>query len=311
MGCAGSITSNCGALLQSRFSRELLHLPTYERAHHVTSGTRANSGYFKFLRLKLRLVELVLQHGADVVMADVDVLILSPGFIPTMIATGKDLAISSDARTGTYDDNLHCPCSNPMYQRLSEDWVCAGLFYMRSTSAASWAIQQVQSFMDSYAITDQDAFQVLLTGHTQVALPQVPTKKDPSYKGAKFAEGQASPLSPGYRPSGAFLKPLWLEGLDTPGNLRNLNSIQALNTPLREPMWRKLQSKTRTRSFAWQTLPLEEYGNGPVLWEHWESTFQQPSRPNVSFLSIHSNCNTKARLESVEGRNSFLLSPGM
>ena len=34
-------------------------------------GTTANSGYFKFLRLKLRIVELALMHGVDVIMTDV------------------------------------------------------------------------------------------------------------------------------------------------------------------------------------------------------------------------------------------------
>jgi len=270
-------------------------------------GTRANSGYFKFLRMKLRLVELALRQGVDVVMADVDVLVLSRDFVPAMIVTGKDLAISSDARTGSYDDNRHCPCSNAMYQRFAADWVCAGLFYMRSTSASSWVIQQVQGFMDSYAITDQDAFQVMLTGHSQVAMPQVPVKQE--FKGGKFAEGQASPLSPGYRPSGAILKPLWLEDLSTPGNLRNLNNIQALNTPMRVPMFRRLQAKMRSRGFSWTTLPVERYANGPVLFENWDSIFSLPTRANSSFLSIHSNCNTKPRLESKSGDRSFLLSP--
>ena len=258
--------------------------------------------------MKLRLVELALRHDVDVVMADVDVLVLSPDFIPFMVATGKDLAISSDSRTGSYDDNRHCPFSNAMYQRYASDWVCAGLFFMRSTSASKWVIQQVQGFMDSFAITDQDAFQVMLTGHSQVAMPQVPVKQE--FKGGgKFTEGQASPLSPGYRPSGAFLKPLWLEDLSTPGNLRNLNNIQALNTPMRAPMYRRLQSKMRSRGFSWTTLPVERYGNGPVLFENWEAIFGQPVRKNTSFLSIHSNCNTKPRLESAEGDDSFLLSP--
>ncbi|KAL1526343.1 hypothetical protein AB1Y20_015057 [Prymnesium parvum] len=270
-------------------------------------GTRANSGYFKFLRMKLRLVELAVRH-VDVVMADVDVLVLRRGFLEHMVDTAHDLAISSDARTGSYDDNRHCPLSSPMYQRLAADWVCAGLFYMRRGSASHWVIQQVQNFMDSYAITDQDAFQVLLTGHSQVAMPQVPVKQE--FKGSgKFAEGQSSPLSPGYRPSGAFLKPLWLEDLSTPGNLRNLNNIQALNTPMRAPMYRRLQAKLRGRAFTWTTLPVELYANGPVLFEHWESTFSKASRANLSFLSVHSNCNTKHFLESARGDTSFLLSP--
>ena len=63
-----------------------------------------------------------------------------------------------------------------MYQRHTTDWVCAGLFYMRSTHASSWFMKQVQRFMDDFTITDQDAIQGLLTGHTQVAVPQVPMR---------------------------------------------------------------------------------------------------------------------------------------
>ena len=89
-------------------------------------GTRSNSGYFKFLRMKLRLVELVNAHGVDIVIADVDVIVLSSQFLSEMVGMGKDLVISSDARTGSYNDNYHCPCSHPMYQRHTADWVCAG-----------------------------------------------------------------------------------------------------------------------------------------------------------------------------------------
>lgn len=271
-------------------------------------STRVNSGYFKFLRMKLRLVELAIQHGVDVVMVDVDVLVLSPSFIPIMVDTGKDLAISSDARTGSYNENRHCPLSNPMYQRFAADWVCAGLFYMRSTAASRWVIQQVQAFMDSYAITDQDAFQVVLTGHSQVALPQVPAKQE--FKGnGKFLEGQASPLSPGYRPSGAFLKPLWLEDLHSPGNLRNRKNIQPLNTPMGINMFRRMQGKLRSRGFTWMTLPVERYANGPVLFQNWETVFRLPSRSNSTFISTHFNCNTKQLLEGSRGDESFLLRP--
>jgi len=77
-------------------------------------------------------------------MADVDVLILSPQFVPELVDMNVDLVISSDARQGSYDDNVHCPCSNAMYQRYTFDWVCAGLFYMRATPAALWFMRQAQ-----------------------------------------------------------------------------------------------------------------------------------------------------------------------
>lgn len=274
-------------------------------------GTRTTSGYFKFLQLKLRIVELVLAEGADAIIADVDVLVINPAFVATMVRTQASLAISSDARTGSYDDNQHCPCSNRMYQVHSADWVCAGLFYLRSGSAGSWFIRYAQRLMVQYAITDQDAIQVILTGHTQVAMPQVPLRKQAKAvaSGGRFQEGQASPLSPGYRPSGDFLKPLWLEDLTTPGNLRDLRNIQALNTPMRQSQWLKLQQRQRAVGFTWEALSLKSFGNGPVLVDQWPRVFRLRTRQATDLLSIHANCFSKTWLESDVKGSSFLLWP--
>ena len=106
-------------------------------------------------------------------MADVDVLVLSPRFFVKLARSPYDLTISSDARAGIYNDNQMCPCSHPMYQKYSVDWVCAGLFYMRNTQASIWFIREVQKLMDDFTITDQDAIQAVLTGHTQVAIPMM------------------------------------------------------------------------------------------------------------------------------------------
>jgi len=263
--------------------------------------------------MKLRLVELVNAHGVDAVIADVDVLVLSPLFLSEMVGMGKDLVISSDARTGSYNDNYHCPCSHPMYQRHTVDWVCAGLFYMRSTPASSWFMRQVQRYMDDFTITDQDAIQGLLTGHTQVAVPQVPSRKG-KLSGSK-ASGAVSPLAPGFRPSGLWLKPMWLEDLGAPGNLRDVTGIVPLNTPMRPSMWRKCQAKQQAEGFTWARLPLSRYGNGPVMVHHWSSfgtgaASGQRERSNTSlFLSIHANCNAKVLLEAPAGSASFLTRP--
>lgn len=276
-------------------------------------GTRSNSGYFKFLRMKLRLVELVNAHGVDIVIADVDVLVLSPQFLSEMASMGKDLVISSDARTGSYNDNYHCPCSHPMYQRHTADWVCAGLFYMRSTHASSWFMRQVQRYMDDFTITDQDAIQGLLTGHTQVAVPQVPTRRKPG--GSKAVGGAVSPLAPGFRPSGLWLKPMWLEALSAPGNLRDVTGIVPLNTPMRPSMWRKCQARQMAEGFTWALLSLDRFGNGPVMVHHWSSfgTGAADGRRELgnasSFLSIHANCNAKVLLEGPAGSTSFLTRP--
>lgn len=277
-------------------------------------GTRSNSGYFKFLRMKLRLVELVTAHGADVVIADVDVLVLSPHFLSDMAGRGKDLVISSDARAGKYNDNYHCPCSHPMYQRLTADWVCAGLFYMRSTKASGWFIRQVQQYMDDFTITDQDAIQGLLTGHTQVAVPQVPTRRV-AQSGAKATGGAVSPLAPGFRPSGLWLKPLWLEELGTSGNLRDVTGIVPLNTPMRPTLWRKCQARQRDEGFTWEALPLNRFGNGPTLVHHWDSLFGPGAGSGLDnetgrqFRSIHANCNAKVLLERELGGTSVLTRP--
>ena len=255
----------------------------------------------------MRLVELVLAAGADVVLADVDVLVIEPAFLATIVRSSASLAISSDARTGSYDDQRHCPCSNSMYQKHSTDWVCAGLFYLRSTKGGKWFVRHAQRLMGQYAITDQDAIQVILTGHTQVAMPQVPLRKqaDQTYqRSPRFQEGAASPLSPGYRPAGDFLKPMWLEDLTAPGNLRDLRNIQALNTPLRTSQWRKLLEKQRAVGFTWEALPLEKFGNGPVLVDQWDEVFRRRVRPpSDMMLSIHAVCRPGARTRTT----SFIL----
>ena len=159
-------TSYLAAICSNRSRRRLVRCC-------CATGTDADSGYFKFLRWKLRIVELICMNDADALMADVDVLVLSPRFFTKLARSNYDLTISSDARHGIYNDNRNCPCSHPMYQKYAADWVCAGLFYMRNTGASLWFIREVQRLMDDFTITDQDAIQAVLTGHTQVAIPMM------------------------------------------------------------------------------------------------------------------------------------------
>ena len=265
-------------------------------------GTDADSGYFKFLRWKLCVVELLLEQGVDVLMADVDVLVLGQTFFSTLASSPYDLTISSDARRGSYDDNHHCPCSNPMYQRFAADWVCAGLFYMRSTTASAWFMREVQQLMDEFVITDQDAIQAVLTGHTQVAVPQAPASSNVTFKG----------YPRGYRPSSAWLKPMWLEGLEPGQNLRNMRGIQPLNTPMRPGMWESVSSRRRTSGFNWTMAPVEQFANGPILIDDWVKTFSRskPQRRRLErYASVHANCNAKAFLTLETSGASFLLDP--
>ena len=270
-------------------------------------GTDADSGYFKFLRWKLAIVEKLLAQGVDALMADVDVLVMGPRFFTSLATSSYDLTISSDARAGSYNDNHHCPCSHPMYQRFASDWVCAGLFYMRATKASQWFMREVQGLMDEFVITDQDAIQAVLTGHTQVAVPQAKVDvNDPSYN-ATLSRFRGYPR--GYRPSAAWLKPLWLEGLEPGQTLRNMRGIQPLNTPMRPGMWERLSARRRASSFSWTTAPTAEFANGPTLYDQWHKTFAKRRKKDESYASVHANCNVKSFLADERNGNSFLLHP--
>lgn len=306
--------AQAGALQEWGAPTRTIRLSPCARAHstgnstamHAPAGTNAESAYFKFLRWKLRLTELMLVQGVDVIMIDVDVLVLSPNFVTTLVNTKSDLVISSDARSGIYDDNQHCPCSHPQYQQYSSDWVCAGMFYMRSTQAAIWFMREVQRLMDEFTITDQDAIQAMLTGHTQVAIPQIKLNKTETLR-----------VRPGAnRPSNLWLKPLWLEGLGPQQNLKNQAGILPLNTPMKEGMWEKCKAKQEAKKFTWQMLPLDRFGNGAVLVHYWDAVFGKgaTSTTRVSdaagrFLSIHANCWTKQWLTSRDTTKSFLFDP--
>jgi len=302
-----SVHFECATAADMMLPPELTHI---QKASALADwGTTAESAYFKFLRWKLRFVELLAMQGVDVLMADVDVLILSPQFVPELVDMNVDLVISSDARQGSYDDNVHCPCSNAMYQRYTFDWVCAGLFYMRAPPAALWFMRQAQEMMDEYTITDQDAIQAVLTGHTQVAIPQ-------DKKRGNVSDGVSGAAA---RRAGSWLKPIWLEGLGATENLRNMRGTQPLNAPMKEPMWLRLLSAQKAKGFTWKTMPLERYGNGPILVHHWESMFgrsygegkaQLGDAPGIGgFRSIHANCNTKSWLAQDVRSRSFLLQP--
>jgi hypothetical protein len=111
----------------------------------------------------------------------------------------------------------------------------------------------------------------------------------------------------------SWLKPLWLEGLGATENLRNMRGSQPLNSPMKESLWLRTLEKHRSKNFKWDTMPLDKYGNGPMLVHHWEGRFgrgydgDDASRAGP-FRSIHANCNTKSWLAQDSGR-SFLLHP--
>jgi hypothetical protein len=324
--CSAAATLNSSLHFECATARDMASLSPNMRVIRDASrmqewGTDADSGYFKFLRWKLAVVELLLREGVDALMADVDVLVLSPSFYEGLAASPYDMTISSDARSGRYSDNRHCPCSHSAYQRYATDWVCAGLFYMRSTQAALWFIDEVVAMMDQFVITDQDAIQAVLTGHTQVAVPQTRRVNGSSLPGEKTGKLKSHAVMRGYRPSAQWLKPLWLEGLEPGETLRNMKGLQPLNTPMRPNMWERVSKRRAASGFNWTTAPVEKYANGPMLIEHWVRTFsREPAsrahkggkaarRRLERFASVHANCNVKEFLCREENSGSFLLYP--
>ena len=335
--CAAAAALNCSLHVECATGHDMASIlsPAYTVIRDASRmqewGTDSESGYFKFLRWKLAIVELLLREGVDVLMADVDVLVLSRPFYEDLAASPYDLTISSDAREGRYNDNRHCPCSHPAYQRYAADWVCAGLFYMRSTAGALWFMSEVVALMDQFVITDQDAVQAILTGHTQVAVPQ--TRRAMNESGGRSSsatDDEATTGAPrvkshavmkGYRPSSAWLKPLWLEGLEPGETLRNTKGLQPLNTPMRPNMWERVSERRRASGFNWTTAPVEKFANGPMLMEHWQKTFSRSTGATAQkggkavrrrlerFASVHANCNVKQFLALEENSGSLLLHP--
>lgn len=316
--CDAARALNCSLHFECATGRDMAMLPKAMTEIRDASsmqewGTDATSGYFKFLRWKMCVVELLLRQGVDALMADVDVLVLNNGFFETLAASPHDLTISSDARRGRYNDNPHCPCSHPMYQRYSADWVCAGLFYMRSTPASRWFMREVQGLMDAYVITDQDAIQAVLTGHTQVAVPQMRVNATAEREAGHRVEAIA--MLRGYRPSPEWLRPIWLEGLDPSQTLRNTRGIQPLLTPMRPAMWKRVSASRREAGFTWTAAPVTSFANGPMLIERWYQTFGSAAPKTADdarregFVSVHANCNVKAFLTAEANSRSFLLHP--
>ena len=80
-------------------------------------------------------------------------------------------------------------------------------------------------------------------------------------------------------------------------------------TNRRTAQWLKLREKQHAVGFSWEMLPLEKFGNGPLLVDRWQEVFRRRSRPPSDFLSVHANCNSKTWVEADAKGNSFLLRP--
>jgi len=259
-------------------------------------------------RGKMRLMELAVRDGLDVIFLDVDVLVLSADFVPRLAAHDSDVAFASDRRTIRNPDFLvhpeWCPASLPPYRTYVADWLDTGLLYARAGSeAALWLLQEVQSLMDSFVITDADGFQAVLSGHAQLADPL----RSPRAAGTMLANQ-------------TWLKPLWLQTTDRLSQrkkrrgLSGQPGIKPLNAPLALARWEHYSKQAVARGLKWHVYPQEEFGNGPVMVESWGDIFARgfgstrfDGSRSGSLLSVHVNCATKAFLMNSVG--SFLYRP--
>ena len=116
-----------------------------------------------------------------------------------------------------------------------------------------------------------------------------------------------------YRAASSWLKPLWLEGMGATETLRNTYGIQPLNTPMRQKMWDEYQALQRSHGFKWGTMPLERFGNGPVIADQWHSTFRRHGfgGDESGLWSVHANCGLKDILTTERHSMSFLLHPSL
>lgn len=275
--------------------------------------TEANANVARVLRrCKLRLLELTLKARVDALFLDVGVMLTSPEYLTSLVARAQrvDLAIAADAQLGFTDPVMNdygCVGVSESYWRQVRDWVSAAQFYVRSTSASRWFVRETQKLMDKFGLTDADALQSLLTGHTQVA--------DPKRVG----------LEPGsvYNDSGAdqvWLKPAWVEADDEPLYYRALafqRWIRPLNAPMDPMLYNENLKEMRQRGFIWEMLPEEEFVTAShTLLKNWSlrygrslGSIRVDGTRNGNVRSVQLNCQTKTFLSMPENKGSFLFRP--
>lgn len=302
--------------------------------------------YLTFAKWKVQALAAILRIGVDVVYAGVDVLALSPELLPTLVRRSEqqqvDLLIASDARDepqlqrGSLEDPsdddrlrakskanikprsvqervlLACPAASAMVPRYTLDWVRTDLMLLRSTKPALWFMREVQALMaQDRHISDHEAAQVLLTGHTQLAVPQLSCGS--RARAAALQEKQSSC---------PWLKSIWVErpGLYfAQGMGRTMSADQrikhGINTPLTSAAWKRVEAEKRAAGFTWRSLGLREHGNGASLIRNWDSIFRRRNAmKNViraragGYLSIQASCGAKKLLfagEASGGNWSF------
>ena len=215
-------------------------VPTFETATNYDLLLR---------RAKLRLVELELREGLDVVFVGAGTLPLSPAFLPGMFndSSAADLRVAQDPHTGYALDYERCLRIPTAHRRWVRDWLSTDLFAARATPGSIWLLDHAQRLMDDFVLSDQDAIQVVLTGHAQVSDPRWAARDGKSARWGSAADGE--------RHGVAFLKPTWLEHDNDPLTFgRELNRqirIRPLNAPLGKEAWARLEASRRRAGFSW------------------------------------------------------------
>jgi hypothetical protein len=113
----------------------------------------ANSSYVQLMMMKMHYVNEVLRNNYNILLIDSDVVLMEDvrQHITANYAT-YDLVLQSDARIDMND---------------THSWVCAGFFYMKASPRTRAFMDEVERVMRVSGSNDQDAMQLLLTGHGQ------------------------------------------------------------------------------------------------------------------------------------------------
>jgi len=259
-------------------------------------------------RAKVKLMEVAVKEGFDVIYVDVDLLVMSPHFVADVASHTADIAFGSDKRTIHNRDFLihpeRCPASLPGYRPYVHDWIDTGLIHVRGGSKPALAfLREVQVLMDSFVLSDADAAQAILTGHAQLSDPL----RSPRSGGDMLANE-------------TWTKPLWLQTSDfVSGRIQRRGlagqpGIKPLNAPLTPARWAAYQEFVRTKGLKWHVFDQATHGNGPVMVENWANIFARglgstrfDGTRSARLLSVHVNCATKSFLEG--GPGSFLFRP--
>ena len=288
-----------------------------------TAANRASTRHLK--RWKIRLIEALLKLRFDVAFLDVSVIVLSPSFLPELARrTMESLVISSDSQVGYRDtsaadysfvvashwqdsfprirDSYDCLPISRMYLPYVSDWISAEQLYMRPSAASKWFIKEVGRYMDHFSLTDTDAIQVILTGHTQVS--------DPLHL----------PRAGGAPTSSVWIKPVWMEAENEPFEDRPLavqKWLRPLNGVLQPAVWRELQQEQREYGFTWQrleqrhhlSLPEGVVKQWPRLLGRGLGSYRFDGTRQGELLSVEANCHLREFLTDHIHIGSFLLRP--